>query len=172
MMTNPESDHAYLNQTLGDKEFLRISRYVGETFGIHLPPSKKHLVQSRLKRRLRILGIPTFQAYCNFLFSDAGSGERKTHLIVAISTNKTGFFREIEHFEFLERSILPELCRYSGKKGLRFLSAGSASGEEAYSLAMMIAEYLSQNQLSIPFTLFGVDVSDQVLLKARKGIYP
>lgn len=139
---------------------------------INLPESKKYLVQSRLKSRLRDLGILTFQGYCDFPFSEKGLEERQTHLIIAISTNKTDFFRENEHFEFLEHQLLPVLCQQSGRQGMKFLSAGSASGEEAYSLAMLVEGYLNQHHLSIPFMVYGVDVSDQVLKKARKGIYP
>ncbi|GIX47032.1 MAG: chemotaxis protein methyltransferase [Candidatus Tectimicrobiota bacterium] len=123
-------------------------------------------MRTRLGKRLRALGLPSFAHYLRYLAADA-SGQERQQLIEALTTNKTGFFREPQHFAFLQRE-LPALCRRSAR--LRFWSAGCASGEEPYSLAMVLWEHvpdLAQRDVRILAT----DIATAVLQRARQGRY-
>ena len=123
---------------LTDRDFQEIARIVHETAGIVLSKTKRDLVYSRLRRRLRALHIASFSEYRDLLRSDAG-GDEQTQMINAITTNLTGFFREQHHFEYLQNEFFPMLAVASGgKRRLRIWSAGCSSGEEPYSIAMIM----------------------------------
>lgn len=158
---------------LADKEFRRLSSLIYDIWGINLPPVKKTMVSSRLRKRLKALRYPSFQAYLDYVLSPAGRQHEWSHLIDAISTNKTDFFREKIHFDFLARTLLPGLAhdlRQSAGRILRVWSAGCSSGQEPYTLAMVLAEYQSQNPW-FGFTVTATDINNQVLDEAIRGIY-
>jgi chemotaxis protein methyltransferase CheR len=148
------------------KDFQRLSIFIGEHFGIHLPENKLPLVQSRLYKRLTVLGLSSYTDYCNFVLSNEGQQEI-THLMNVISTNKTDFFREADHFDFLEKLIAEENFK---NKNLRVWSAGSSSGEEAYTLAMVLENQLEKGNIN-SYHIHGSDISTNMIVTAIKGKY-
>ncbi|MBP1473720.1 protein-glutamate O-methyltransferase [Frateuria sp. MAH-13] len=157
---------------LGDGEFRFLREFVYEHCGIALSEQKRQLVQGRLVRRLRALGMKGFDAYCELLRADPESelGE----LASAISTNVTSFFREVHHFEVLADDLLPRWLDQKRREGdrLRIWSAGCSSGEEPYSLAMVLAEALERCGRSIDAKILATDLSPAALAAAQKGVYP
>jgi chemotaxis protein methyltransferase CheR len=131
------------------------------------------MVEARLQRRLRTLGLDTFQAYCEAVFS-AGSGAAEVvRLVDAITTNTTDFFREPQHFDMLLKSVLPGLMQAEGagvRRPLAVWSAGCSSGEEPYTLAMVLGE-VAEGLPGFRFSILGTDVSTTVLEKAQRAVY-
>src|SRR3984885_2805100 len=124
---------------LSDDDFHRIRRLVRERLGIALAQSKRELVYARLSRRLRALKLRDFRAYLERI--ESGDAEELQHFCNAITTHLTSFFRENHHFEFLARQLLPALERGNARtRRIRFWSAGCSSGEEPYSIAMVLLE--------------------------------
>jgi chemotaxis protein methyltransferase CheR len=160
-------------ENIGDAAALRpshfdaISRIVYERCGICFPKGKETLVSSRLAKRLRILGLTDYGQYLDYLKQDTSGAELAT-MIDALTTNKTNFFREPHHFDFLRTNILPEL-RDSDSK-IRFWSAGCSTGEEPYSLAILLSEELSQPRRK-NCQILATDISRRVLSVAREGVY-
>lgn len=125
--------------TLTEKTFAAIASMMHRETGIHLARTKLDMVQGRLQRRLRALRIETFEAYLDFVSGPDGAVERGS-MINALTTNLTGFFRETHHFDYLEQAILPAFIAApaSGPKRLRIWSSACSSGEEPYSIAMVL----------------------------------
>src|SRR5690348_2996948 len=169
-------DHATagaIGPVLGDGEFQFLRAFVYEHCGIALSEQKRQLVQGRLARRLRALGMKGFDAYCNLLRSDP-DGEMG-ELASAISTNVTAFFREPHHYDLLERELLPQWLAHKRRDGdrLRIWSAGCSSGEEPYALAMVLAEALEKHGATgVDAKILATDLSPQALETARNGVYP
>ena len=160
-------------QLLSDKDFRRLSSLIYDKWGIKLPPAKKTMVSSRLRKRLKPLGLPSFNAYIDYVLSPAGRHNEWNHLIDAISTNKTDFFREKSHFDFLSSRLLPGIAhglRQTAGRMLRVWSAGCSSGEEPYTMAMVLSEYQAQNPW-FGFSITATDINNQVLDEAFQGIY-
>lgn len=157
---------------LGDAEFQFLRGFVLQHCGISLGEHKHQLVQGRLARRLRALGLPGFADYCALLRSDPQSelGE----LSSAISTNVTAFFREAHHYDLLAHELLPRWLRQKRRDGdrLRLWSAGCSTGEEPYALAMVLAEALERNEHPVDARILATDLSPQALETARQGVYP
>ncbi len=135
-----------------------------------MPEAKHIMLQSRLQKRLRALQIPDFSQYVDFVFSPAGVDEI-VHMMDVVSTNKTDFFREAQHFDFLTQIVLPELYEKERQPMIKLWSAGCSSGEEPYTLAMVISEYISKHR-GCDFSILGSDLSTIVLEKAVTAIYP
>jgi chemotaxis protein methyltransferase CheR len=155
-------------------EFTRFSEFIIGQCGIKMPPSKKIMLEARLQKRLRSLEIPSYNEYYQYIQSEGGSGEL-VHMLDAVTTNKTEFFRESIHFQYLAQSILPEaLSEQEGSKlkdrPLFFWSAGCSTGEEPYTLAMVLSEFAHQHP-SFRFSVIATDISTKVLDRARDGIY-
>ncbi|OOG46485.1 chemotaxis protein CheR [Rhodanobacter sp. C06] len=158
---------------LGEAEFRFLRDFVYEHCGIALGEHKRQLVQGRLARRLRALGLPNYAAYCALLRSDP-NGELG-ELASAISTNVTAFFREPHHYELLENELLPQWLVHKRRDGdrLRIWSAGCSSGEEPYALAMVLAEALEKHGATgVDARILATDLSPQALETARNGVYP
>ena len=119
---------------LNRKQFNKVSHLVYQLSGIKLGPGKEALVKARLMKRMRALGVGSFEEYMNCIDNDEGRMEL-SRMIDVITTNKTGFFREMEHFNFLRENVLPELKNPK----MRFWSAACSSGEEAFSLAILLS---------------------------------
>jgi chemotaxis protein methyltransferase CheR len=142
---------------------------------INLGPDKKELVSARLSKRLRETKITSISDYCRFLQDQESeaSEEELSHLIDAISTNYTFFFREHEHFDFLTKHVLPEMAkRRAAEKWASFnvWSAACATGEEPYSIAITLAEQMGANP-TWPWRIEATDISHRALQRARVGIY-
>lgn len=154
--------------TLSDTDFDRLARLIEKESGIKMPAHKKVMLQSRLKKRLYQLGMSDFNTYCNYVF-DPKKGEHETlFLLNFISTNKTDFFREPIHFDHLEKKILPGLLRE--KNRLKLWSAGCSSGEEVYSLAIIMEE-ARKHHPQFDYSIVGTDISGPMLEKATKAVY-
>ena len=154
---------------LSDAEFARFRSLIQKHTGIHLKDHKRQLLLARLGQHIRKLGLASFSDYYEYLARDA-SGEALRAFINRITTNKTSFFREPHHFEFLRARLIPELRRY-GKRELRIWSAGCSSGEEPYSIAFAIGEALGKCH-AWDVRIMATDIDTEVLAQARAGIYP
>jgi chemotaxis protein methyltransferase CheR len=158
---------------LNEAAFYRLSKFVNNEYGIKLPPSKKVLLESRLQKRLRGLGMTSFSDYADYVFSSEGTKTELIGMIDTITTNKTDFFRESAHFELLLHEILPCMFSHNGQDNHKICdvwSAGCSSGEEPYTLAMVLREFAEQSPL-FRFFIKATDLSSQVLEKGREGIY-
>jgi chemotaxis protein methyltransferase CheR len=144
----------------------RISELVYQAAGINLKQNKEALVRARLMKRLRALGIRRVSDYLDVIASEAG-GEEVGRLVDVMTTNKTSFFRENEHFSFLRDSVLPQMAAAR----LRFWSAACSSGEEPYTLAIVLREHLSGIEHK-DVRILATDISRRMLEKARQAIYP
>jgi len=161
-----------VSRTLSDTEFHRLSLFVKEKTGITLPEAKKMMLQARLQKRLRALSLKNFSEYCRYLFSPHGVEHEVGEFINVVTTNKTDFFRESHHFDFLVNSAIPFLNEYGllQHHNLNVWSAACSSGMEPYTIAMMLSEYrASYHELS--WRILGTDVSTYVLQKASRAIY-
>jgi len=163
------------HSSLSDKDFRRLRKFIYNECGINLPDYKKILIESRLQKRLRILKISSLSQYCNYLFSALGMKNELSNMIDAITTNKTDFFREPDQFDYLTQTVLPELISDKGigiRKTMSLWSAGCSSGEEPYTLAMVLSDYSERiYHNSLDFRILATDVSLSVLKKAKTGIY-
>jgi chemotaxis protein methyltransferase CheR len=159
------------NLELSEAEFIRISTYVHQNFGIHLKGEKKDLVKSRLSKKVIEHGYDSYREYFDFVLSKEGSDEL-INMVDALSTNLTYFFRESKHFDFLKEVVLPEIIReHPGENfSLRVWCAASSSGEEPYTLSMVIKECL-ETVGGCDFKLLATDISTRMLSKAKQGVY-
>jgi chemotaxis protein methyltransferase CheR len=155
---------------LSAQEFEIVANIVYENCGINLEPCKKTMVESRLNRRLRALNISTFDNYLQFISSKDGVETELSNMIDVLTTNKTDFFREAHHFEFLMQSVLPQFSESGKTKPLRVWSAACSSGEEPYTIAMVMQEFARLHPL-FSYEILASDISTQVLHKAMQAIY-
>ena len=156
-----------------DREFSHLSQYIHSQYGIKLPPAKKIMLESRLQKRLRTLEMSNFKEYIDYTLDSKQGHSELIRMMDLVTTNKTDFFREPGHFEFLVQNVLPELSErfQSGiRKPLRLWSAGCSSGEEPYTLTMVLSEY-KEKVGAYFFSILATDLSTQVLEKGEKGIY-
>ena len=166
----PAADDDHLAAT----DFQRISALIGEQVGIRLPPAKRLMVEGRLRKRIRALQLPNLRAYGDYLFRQDGLESELPFLINAVTTNKTDFFREPEHFELMEKLLVPDLLsRRTGERNplLKVWSAASSTGAEAYTIAMILADMVAQRR-DFHFSILGTDISTDVLDQGRRAVYP
>ena len=158
--------------SLSPQAYRFIAGLVYEHSRIRLGSDKQALVSGRLGKRVRQLGLGSFEEYCDLLHSAAG-GEELGPLVDLISTNHTHFFREAAHLGYLRDHILPEwLPRLGGRReALRFWSAACSSGEEPYSVAIVLAEF-ARSHGGYPWHIEASDISTRILARATAGVYP
>ncbi|MBU1101816.1 MAG: chemotaxis protein CheR [Bacteroidetes bacterium] len=160
-------------ETLSKSDFERLSTFIYNEVGIKMPETKKTMVEARLRKRLRDLEMSSYNEYCEFLFSKDGSAAEITNMVDVITTNKTDFFREPNQFTFLSRNALPELKNMTGagvQRPLKIWSAGCSTGEEPYTLTIVLSEFAK----SVPrytYSILATDISTRVLQKAASAIY-
>ncbi|HPF70738.1 MAG TPA: protein-glutamate O-methyltransferase CheR [Candidatus Krumholzibacteria bacterium] len=158
---------------LTDAQFDEVRALVRQTAGISLGDGKRDLVRSRLNKRLRSLGVESYDEYLAMVRGDK-SGQEIIHLLDAISTNVTNFFREPAHFDYLGE-ILREreaaAAQGRGPRSIRIWSAGCSSGEEPYTIAMTVLESISSLK-GWDVKILATDISTNVLDKAGRGVYP
>ncbi len=157
---------------MSDREFSLFSSLIYNNLGIKMPPIKKLMLTSRLNKRLKALELNTFGDYYDFLCSDKGRSEEFSRMIDAVTTNKTEFFREPDHFGILIKKVLPDLVEselFLERKMVNIWSAGCSSGEEAYTIAMVMSEYFSGRNSS--FSILATDISSRVLQAGYDAIY-
>ncbi len=152
---------------LNDADFDLFREIIYRESGINLSPLKKALVQSRLMRRMRELGLRDFHDYYNYL--QENFTEEKINLINCITTNKTDFFRESGHFDYLNNEALPRYER-ERKTSLRIWSAGCSTGEEPYTIAITLLEYYKDRKLP-DIKILATDIDTRVLDSATEGVY-
>lgn len=157
-------------QHLTDSQFERLRRLIRAEAGINLAPAKRLMLETRLRRRMRASGTACFDDYCGEVHGAANSAEL-VHLLDAVSTNKTDFFREPPHFAFLQDRLLPEWMASGAKQTLRIWSAGCSSGQEPYTLAMLLSDCRNRHP-GLDFEILGTDLNTDVLEEARTAIYP
>ncbi|MBF9015647.1 MULTISPECIES: protein-glutamate O-methyltransferase CheR [unclassified Oceanispirochaeta] len=156
---------------LEPREFKKLSNFIERELGIRMPEIKRIMLESRLHKRLRVLKLNNFAEYCDYLFSDTGMRQEFPFMIDVVTTNKTDFFREPDHFVYLENSIVrPYLDRSHGSGSFDIWSSASSTGEEIYTLAMVL-EGIREDFGALNYTILGSDISQEVLAKARKGVY-
>jgi len=160
-----------LHESLAAADFDKLRSLIHQESGISLNPDKKTMLEIRLRRRLRGLEFSSFAEYCNYVFAPDTRGRELVHLIDAVTTNKTDFFREPDHFEFLASKALPSLDAQNGANRESLIwSAGCSTGEEPYTLAMVLGEY-AERRPGFRFRLLATDISTAVLAKAGMGVF-
>lgn len=158
---------------LSDRLYKKFVKLVYDSAGISLGDSKRELVRSRLSKRLRALDLPSFEAYFDLLSKRDPDGTELVMMLDNISTNKTDFFREHQHFVFLIETVLPALmdkAKKNGSKRIRIWSAGCSSGEEPYTLAMVLRDRLDPS-VAWDAKILATDISTRVLHFAYEGLY-
>lgn len=152
------------------REFRLFSSFIENSCGIRMPEAKKFMLESRLRKRLRQLELTSFRDYYDYLSSPNGLKNELVNMIDVVTTNKTDFFRESAHFSYLVDSVLPGIPEAELMRGIRLWSAGCSSGEEPYTLAMVLSEY-KRTQKEFHFSILATDICTTVLESARLGIY-
>ncbi|MFQ1700160.1 CheR family methyltransferase [Loktanella agnita] len=161
-----QSEYAF-----SDRDFARIAALANAKYGIYLQSSKKALVYSRLARRLRALNLSDFETYCDLL-QQADSGGEEEHLLSALTTNVTHFFREKHHFDFLRNQLLPDLvARAKSGAAVRVWSSACSAGQEAYCIAAMVLDACAEAG-TLDIRILATDIDPQIIVKAKQGIYP
>ena len=155
---------------LQPRDFDRLAAYIYKECGIRLPPVKITMIEGRLRRRVRANGLSSLRDYCGWLFDGNHLEGEREHLLNAVTTNKTDFFREPKHFDYLVDTALPKMHR-EGVRQLRVWSAACSTGAEPYTLAMLLDAY-AQDKGGPDFGILATDLDSEVLRTARRGVYP
>ena len=154
-----------------DRQFNAVAELVQGEVGIQLPPSKRTMVEGRLRKRVRALGLEDLEAYGRALFEGGRLQTELAHLIDCVTTNKTDFFREPPHFDFLVRQAVPQLLAAGAHRTLKVWSAACSTGAEAYTVAMVLEE-MQRSGPRFGYSILGTDISSDVIAAARDAIYP
>lgn len=155
---------------ISDKEYKILTDYIYNNYGIKLGDQKRTLVVSRLQNVLQQKNFNSFSEYYDYIISDK-TGEAVVTLMDKITTNHTYFLREPNHFYYFRDNVLPCLARTVKNKDLRIWSAGCSSGEEAYTLAMIIQDYFGTDKPLWDTRVLATDISSTVLETAKRGEY-
>jgi chemotaxis protein methyltransferase CheR len=156
--------------------FEKFSQFITHELGIKMPPDKLSMLQSRLQRRLRALKLESLEEYQEYLFHSPQAAGELVDFFDVVTTHKTDFFREPAHFDYLTRTALPVLDPGAGLTGVfrpwhfKIWCAGCSSGEEPYTLAMVLSEF-SLIRPGFDFSILATDISTRVLEHARQAIY-
>jgi chemotaxis protein methyltransferase CheR len=154
------------------QEFQLLSAFIYAQCGINITPQKKVLVETRLQKRLKSLSMESFKQYYNYLTSPRGLDEELFHMIDAISTNKTDFFRESVHFDFIVNTVLKKFTETTGNvRPFYAWSAACSSGEEPYTLAMVLENYRT-TYWNFDYSILATDISMKALRQGVAAIYP
>lgn len=154
---------------LDNADFERVASFILSATGIKLTPSKKTMVEGRLYRRVRALGLGTISAYIASIFDHGDCDDEVVNLIDALTTNKTDFFREPAHFNFITRTALPEFIEAG--HAVKFWSAACSIGAEPYTLAMVLSDF-ALNRPDLRFSILASDISTEVLATAARAVFP
>jgi chemotaxis protein methyltransferase CheR len=161
---------AEINTVIADNDFKKLSDFVYTNFGIQLPLAKKIMVQSRLRPRLVANNMSSFKDYCSKVLNEKTTSPEVIAMIDLLSTNKTDFYRESAHFDFMTKTALPEFIAQNNGDKLKVWSTASSSGEEIYTIAFVIEEFIAQTK-KFNYEILGTDISTRILQKARMAIY-
>jgi len=155
---------------MADADFDKLSSLIYNDYGIKMPKSKKVMLEGRLRKRLKANNLNSFKEYCDFVFSEEGMAREVVHMIDVVSTNKTDFFREWAHFDYMNNYFLPGFSGQNNGRPLRIWSSASSTGEEPYTIAFCIEEF-NLNKKLFDYSIHCTDISTQVLEKGLNGIY-
>jgi chemotaxis protein methyltransferase CheR len=158
------------DESISGRDYSRLCQVIYSEAGIHLGTERKTMLEVRIKRRLRELSLPSYSQYCDYLFGHKGIREEMPHLIDVVTTNKTDFFREPGHFDYLVEKALPELADGLAGRTFTIWSAGCSTGEEPYTMAIVLSEYALTHP-GFRFRITASDISNIVLAKAELGVY-
>lgn len=164
---------AFSRIELTGKDFKRLASFIHERLGIKVPDFKRSMIESRLRKRLNVLGMKNYTQYCDFLFSGQGMDQELSEFTDVITTNKTDFFREPHHFKFIQEKALPDLIENTNAGVSRKLMAWSCAcsrGDEPYTLAMVLSDY-GETLKRFDFSILATDISTRMLETAVRGIY-
>ena len=159
---------------LRQSDFRRLAAFIQDYSGIKMPPSKITMLEGRLRHRVRDTGASSLAEYCRMLFDNDGLRAEAVHLIDAVTTNKTDFFREPEHFRILVGQALPAVLasRHAGDQAqVKLWSAACSTGAEPYTLAMVLADWREQRH-GMRISILATDLSTEVLTAASRAVYP
>jgi chemotaxis protein methyltransferase CheR len=156
---------------LSEADFRKLGALIEKTCGIRMPPGKQIMLEGRLRKRVRALGLRGYSEYCRFVLEGENPDE-VLRMVDEVTTNKTDFFREAKHFEYLTTSVLPTLgCGVTGGRNeLKVWSAGCSSGEEPYTLAMVLTE-ATRGMPGFRFEITATDISTDILQQAASATY-
>lgn len=157
------------DDALSVRDFRQLSEFIYNYCGIKMPETKRSMLEGRLRKRLRATGYPTFSEYCDYLFRHGGMETEAVFLIDVVTTNKTDFFREPNHFDFMTNVALPALAD-KGYQRVRAWSSACSTGAEPYTMAMVMADAVERRVIS-DYHILATDLSTDVLKKAHSGIY-
>ncbi len=156
---------------LSESDFQVFSRFIYSEYGIKMPPIKRIMLQGRLLKRIRELNMSSYSEYKEYFFSKEGQDKELLQFLNVVTTNKTDFFREPVHFNFLNDTVLPAFrSQNTSGQPFKVWSAGCSSGEEPYTISVVLNEFERLNP-NFRFDILGSDISTQMLEKAAKGIY-
>jgi chemotaxis protein methyltransferase CheR len=152
---------------LTSRDFTRLAQFIQDYSGIKMPVTKKTMVEGRLRKRVAANGFGSLTEYCRHLFEGDGMEAESIHLIDAVTTNKTEFFREPDHFRYLAEVVISEFLGSGRQREFKAWSAASSIGAEPYTIAMVLADALEGQRFSVVAT----DISTRVLGIAVAGVY-
>lgn len=152
------------------RTFKQLAELIHEQCGIRMPAAKQTMVEGRLRRRARALGYDRLEAYCGYVLGEGAQSDEIAHLINAVTTNKTDFFREPRHFEFLAQTALPAFVSRQ-KLFVRAWSAACSIAAEPYTMAMVMDDF-ARHHGGPDYAILATDLDTDVLATARKAIYP
>jgi chemotaxis protein methyltransferase CheR len=155
------------NEQLSARNFQRLSTFIQDYSGIKMPANKRTMLEGRLRRRMRATRINDVNAYCHYLFEENGLDGEAIHLIDAVTTNKTEFFREPAHFDFLAAKGLPALAA-KGKREIKIWSSACSTGAEPYTIAMVLDEFCEKHR-GVDYSILCTDICTEVLDQAVAG---
>ena len=159
------------SERLSDRQFRDISELIERQVGIQLPPAKRTMVEGRLRKRVRALGLASLDQYGHYLFEQGGLNDEVISLIDCVTTNKTDFFREPSHFEFMTKAALPDLLDRGAGRPLKVWSGAFSTCSESYTIAMVLQDQIRAGA-RFTFSILGTDISTDVLDQAAAAIYP
>lgn len=166
------NDH-FTTMTLSSEDFKSLAQFIHGSLGIKMPDVKRGMIESRLRKRLTSLKLPSYSDYCDYLFSQDGRKNEMPYFVDAITTNKTDFFREPHHFSYMLEKALPDMVTNTGAGLIRkftIWSCACSRGDEPYTLAMVLNEFARVRQ-GFDFSILATDISTKVLETATSGIY-
>ncbi len=165
----------YFSGNMSDPDFKSLRVFIHSHTGIKISDAKKGMIEGRLRKRLRKLEIKQYSDYCKYLFSKDGLKNELPFFIDVITTNKTDFFREPAHFEFLVTKAVPDLVTRFGagvNQKFQVWSAAASTGNEAYTICMVLSEFAEKYPgIGLDFSILATDISGEVLEEARRAIY-
>ena len=159
--------------SLSDKDFKRLSEFIESKSGIQMPMSKKSMLTARIQKRLRLLKMHSFSVYVDLVLDPQDSTQELIHFLDIVTTNKTDFFREPNHFDYMQEEAIPDLMKKLGAgvgRPLKIWSAPCSTVEEPYTMAMVLQEFIA-SEPGFTVQILGTDLSTRALKQAENGVY-